>query len=52
MARAAPRWMAIEMTQVVNAPIRYSKEADVWAFGMTLYVCHFLQDLFHTLTHS
>ena len=38
MARAAPRWMAIEMAQAADAPICYSKKADVWAFGMTVYV--------------
>ena len=50
MARAASRWMAIEMAQAMDAPICYSKKADVWAFGMTLYVCRFHRYLFHTLT--
>lgn len=38
-AKGSLRWMAIEL---FTDDISFSKEADVWAFGMTVYVrfCH------------
>lgn len=48
-ARGTTRWMAIELFTGVpgnsddgdGLNIR-TKESDVWAFGMTIYVCYFL----------
>ena len=41
-AKGSLRWMAIElliMTEAEDSPVSHSKETDVWAFGMTAYVC-------------
>ena len=37
--RGSTRWMAPELLDM-DDPQLHSKESDVWAFGMTLYVSH------------
>ena len=38
--RGTVRYMARELLECKDdEPIVYSKESDVWAFGMTVYVC-------------
>ncbi|EJC99228.1 kinase-like protein, partial [Fomitiporia mediterranea MF3/22] len=36
--RGSVRWMAIELLDI-NLDSLHTKETDVWAFGMTVYVC-------------
>ena len=35
--RGSARWMAQEL--IASAEAKHTKETDVWAYGMTLYVC-------------
>ena len=36
--RGSIRWMAAEFLRSGEAQYRHTMEADVWAFGMTIYV--------------